>query len=317
MRKILIALAAFAALTTVAALPSGAGFAMGYVVTIAPTTGEAGTQVTFTPTDLCPTNWGGAGVSQPGDTLAAISLSPDPVDPSDFLADTVTDSEGDWSLDYTIPASSPAGDITFYAFCLYHLWPATDFAEGVPADYYVLAEYDPVTFTVTVPVTTTSTSTTSTSTTTTTAAPAPIVTVSPTTVFPGDTVAVNAAGFQPGSSVAITLESDPISLGSYVADSAGRIATNITIPADFPAGAHTLKLTGTSIAGSVLVLSTGITVASRVQATTTTVATVAPATTTLPQTGTSFTEPALIAGAALVLVGAGAVLVARRRSTSR
>ena len=67
---------------------------------------------------------------------------------------------------------------------------------------------------------------------------------------PATPIRLDAAGFKPGSDVVITLESDPVNLGTFVADSAGRIATSVVVPADFPAGNHTLKLTGTDIAGA-------------------------------------------------------------------
>jgi len=119
--------------------------------------------------------------------------------------------------------------------------------------------------------------------------------------------------------VVITLESDPVNLGTFVADSAGRIATNVVVPADFPVGLHSLKLTGTDIAGAVLVLSTGITVASRIQVAPTSATTAAPVASssgTLPRTGSSAPEPALLAGAGLVLLGSVALLAARRRRAS-
>jgi LPXTG-motif cell wall-anchored protein len=322
MRKVLIALGALVVAVAAAALPAGAGnIPMDHVFTISPITGETGTVVTFTATDFCPVltrTPTGASVNAVDDTTAAISRVADPSSPSDFLADTLADPDGDWSLDYTIPDTEPVGDITFYAFCLVDLGPPAQ-TEGataaIPTDYRVSAEYAPVVFTVAAPPAS-STTTTSTSTTTTTTAPAPTITANPTNVSPGDSIAVTATGFAPGSNVVITLESDPVNLGSYVADSAGRIATSIVVPADFPAGNHTIKLTGTSVAGAVLVLTTGITVASHIQTPTTTVATVVATTTSLPQTGSSFTEPALIAGGALVLVGAVAVLAARRRRSS-
>ena len=320
MRKVLIAVAAFVVVVAGAALPSGAGGFMEYVVTIDPTSGEAGTEVTFTPTDACPSINTGAVANAPGDYSAAVSRVQEPSSPSDFVADTLVDGDGDgdWELTYSVPSDEPEGEITFYAFCLYEQWPIDVIAEGttaaVPDDYVITAQYEPVVFTVTAPpVTTTTTSTIVTTTTTT--APAPAIVASPTNVFPGDTIAVNASGFKPGSDVVITLESDPVNLGTFVADSAGRIATNIVVPTDFPAGNHTIKLTGTDIGGAVLVLTTGITVGSRIQVVTTTAARAA-TTGTLPQTGSPVTEPALLIGGALVLAGAGALVAARRRRTS-
>lgn len=321
MRKPLMALLTLVVVLGAAVVPAGAGLAMDYVVTINPTTGVAGTDVTFTSQDACPNiNTLFAATNAPGDTYAAISLVPGPGE-ADFVADALAAGDGSWTLTYTVPASEPAGDITFYAFCLSESFPvfADGAASAVPADYFITASYLPVTFTVTVPPTTTTT-TTSTSTTSTTAPPpAPSLLASPLTVTQGGTIAVEASGFKPGSNVVITLESDPVNLGTFVADSAGRIATNVVVPADFPVGLHTLKLTGTDIAGAVLVLSTGITVASRIQVAPTSATTAAPVASssgTLPRTGSSAPEPALLAGAGLVLLGSVALLAARRRRAS-
>lgn len=321
MRKALLVLATFLAVFSTAAMPVEAGESMP-TFTIDPTSGEAGTVVTFTSQTPCPLQrTDSAVVNAPGDNHAAISRVAEPSS-GDFLADTLVDpSTGDWSLTYTIPGGEPAGDITFYAFCLYENYPviAEGAASAVPADSFITATYLPQTFTVTLPPATTTTTTTTTAPSTTTTAPAPSLLASPINVDQGGTIAVEASGFKPGSNVVITLESDPVNLGTFVADSAGRIATNVVVPADFPTGPHTLKLTGTDIAGAVLVLSTGITVASRIQVAPTSATTAAPAATssgTLPQTGSSATEPALLAGAGLVLLGSVALLAARRRRAS-
>jgi len=320
-RKPLVALLALVVVLGAAVVPAGAGIAMDYVVTINPTTGVAGTDVTFTSQDACPNvNTLFAATNAPGDSYAAISLVPEPGE-TDFVADTLTAGDGSWTLTYPVPANEPVGDITFYAFCLSESFPVADAAaSAVPTDYFITASYLPVTFMVTIPPTTTTT--TITPTTTTAPPPAPSLLASPVTVTQGGTIAVEASGFKPGSNVVITLESDPVNLGTFVADSAGRIATNVVVPADFPVGLHTLKLTGTDIGGAVLVLSTGITVASRIQVAPTSATTAAPVASssgTLPRTGSSATEPTLLAGASLVLLGSVALLAARRRraSTSR
>lgn len=314
MRKVLIALAASVVVIAAATLPASAGGPTMLVMTIDPTSGEVGTEITFTPTDACPSINTGAVANAPGDYYAAVSREEEPSSPSDFVADTLVDGDGLWELTYTVPTDEDETELTFYGFCLYEQWPDIEgTTAAVPDDYFITAEYAPVDFDVTAPpVTTTTTSTMVT--TTVTSPPAPTIVATPTSVFPGDTIAVNASGFKPGSNVVITLESDPVNLGTFVADSAGRIATNIVVPTDFPAGNHTIKLTGTDIGSAVLVLTTGITVGSRIQVVTTTAA---PATTgTLPQTGSPVTEPALLIGGALVLAGAGALVAARRRRSS-
>ncbi len=317
MRKSLFAAAAVVVTLASATLPAGAGTQMDPVVTISPTRGESGTVVTFTPTDLCPSDTDLRAANAPGDAHAAIAREPEPAE-DEFLADAPVDLDGDWTLDYTVPASEALGDVTFYAFCLREPYdrPAIDTA-AVSPDWIVETAYAPVVFTVT-PASTTTTTTTPSSTTSTARPPAPAILASPLTVFAGESIAVEASGFAPGSTVAITLESDPVNLGTFVADSAGRLAASVVVPTDFPAGAHTLKLTGTDIAGAVLVLSTGITVASRIQVAPTPApapAAPAPAATTRPQTGSPVAGPALAAGA-LMLAGAASVAVARRRRAS-
>jgi LPXTG-motif cell wall-anchored protein len=316
MRKVLIALAAFAAVATGAAIPAAAGGEMTYQVSIDPETGPPETVVTFTSEDGCPSqNTGDVVANAPGDSFGAISLDPEPSDASDFLADAAVDGEGQWEVQYTIPADAEPGEITFYSFCVVEDWPPDVETAAVPEDFYISAYYESSVFTVTEAPPVTSTTTTSTTQPTTTTTVAPKLVASPTTVAPGGTIAVSASGFKPGTNVVITLESDPVNLGTFVADSFGNIAANVRVPADFPAGPHTLKLTGTDIAGAVLVLSTGITVASQIQVTTTVAAAVTTFS-TLPATGTSFTTPALVVGGALVLLGAVAIVAARRRRAS-
>ena len=109
-----------------------------------------------------------------------------------------------------------------------------------------------------------------------------------------------------------------------VADSLGNASGTFTVPANFATGAHTVSLTGTSIAGAVQVLSAPVSIAAAIAAATTTVAptTLAPTTAAptvtigssgaLPVTGS---ESTTIAGYGLLLLGTGGALliVARRR----
>src|SRR5262245_43530800 len=63
------------------------------------------------------------------------------------------------------------------------------------------------------------------------------LTISDTTPSPGQTITIEGRTFAQGSSVTLTLFSDPVVLGSAVADAAGVIALQATIPADLPLGA--------------------------------------------------------------------------------
>lgn len=61
-----------------------------------------------------------------------------------------------------------------------------------------------------------------------------------TTVTPGDTVLVSGSGSLPGAGVAVELHSTPIALGSTMVAADGSFRLVVTIPANAPAGAHTL-----------------------------------------------------------------------------
>ncbi|PIF04443.1 MAG: hypothetical protein CSA63_00780 [Propionibacterium sp.] len=66
------------------------------------------------------------------------------------------------------------------------------------------------------------------------------------TANPGSKVDIEITGMAPGSKVSIVLRSDPITLGSLVADEDGRVVGTVTLPRDTPAGAHTLTAWGNS-----------------------------------------------------------------------
>ena len=61
---------------------------------------------------------------------------------------------------------------------------------------------------------------------------------------PGQRMQLVAEGFQPGESVAFYLHSDPVFLGTAVADASGVARLLADVPADTPAGAHTVVATG-------------------------------------------------------------------------
>jgi hypothetical protein len=111
----------------------------------------------------------------------------------------------------------------------------------------------------------------------------------------------NGSGFTSGETVVGILHSDPVVLGTVVADAAGNISFAFDIPAGVPLGTHTLVLTG---------LTSGL----WGQITVELVAAPAAAAPTLAATGA---EPgALLAGTwALLVAGAVLVLIARRTRT--
>lgn len=84
-------------------------------------------------------------------------------------------------------------------------------------------------------------------------------TTGPTTnLAPGSLVTISGGGFNPGATVALTIESDPVSLGSVTASATGAITATVTIPAGLEEGNHTIKATGESPTGT-LVLSQAVT----------------------------------------------------------
>jgi len=59
---------------------------------------------------------------------------------------------------------------------------------------------------------------------------------------------VSGAGFAPGS-VALSLQSDPVALGSATADAAGNFSTTVTLPSGL-SGAHTIVATQGTVTAS-------------------------------------------------------------------
>jgi LPXTG-motif cell wall-anchored protein len=141
---------------------------------------------------------------------------------------------------------------------------------------------------------------------------------SPNTVAQGGTFQLTSSGWAPNASLTGTLNSTPVSLGTFVADASGNVSQTITVPAGFAVGAHTVTLTGavTGVATAVTA-SVPITVVAADAATTPTTAasTTTVATGTLPVTGS---ETGGLVELGLVLVGTGAAVlgVSRRRRQS-
>ncbi|WP_035303374.1 hypothetical protein [Actinokineospora inagensis] len=64
-------------------------------------------------------------------------------------------------------------------------------------------------------------------------------------VAAGGSVSVNGSGFAADEQINVVLHSDPLFLAPAHADAAGAVAYTAKLPADVPAGAHTLEFTGT------------------------------------------------------------------------
>lgn len=84
------------------------------------------------------------------------------------------------------------------------------------------------------------------------------LTISDTTPTPGQTVSITAQTYT--GSVTITMNSEPVVLGSATADSSGVANLSATIPANAALGTHTLVATGTGADGAPLTLTLSFTV---------------------------------------------------------
>lgn len=145
----------------------------------------------------------------------------------------------------------------------------------------------------------------------------------------GEQVQIQGCGFRANSPVVLTMHSHTMNLGTVTANANGEFTLAFAVPADAEVGAHTITATGVNPAGAVRVQNLAFTVAAAQAATTTTVATnvagvaitnttiasgaVASSGSTLPRTGTNSTVPQVAGAIALVGIGAGLVLAARRR----
>jgi LPXTG-motif cell wall-anchored protein len=111
---------------------------------------------------------------------------------------------------------------------------------------------------------------------------------------PGQKFRVNFTGYTPGEVTSWVLHSTPRNLGTATADGSGVLSKALTIPSDVEPGDHTLRITR----GDGSVVSYPIRIAASKK---------------LAATGADVTVP-LALGGALVVAGAGALVVSRRRS---
>lgn len=126
---------------------------------------------------------------------------------------------------------------------------------------------------------------------------------------PGQEMELVATGFQPGETVAFYLHSEPVLLGTAVADADGVARLTVAVPADVPAGAHTVYATGgTSGRWAALPVELAVPVAAPVPAAATPTAAPTAADAALATTGaeggvlTTLAWTLLLAGAALVVL---------------
>ena len=141
---------------------------------------------------------------------------------------------------------------------------------------------------------------------------------------PGQQMELVAEGFQPGETVAFYLHSDPVFLGTAVADANGIARLMATVPGDVPTGAHTVYATGgTTGRWATLAVQLAVPAPTAVTPVSAPVA-AAPAAVTPAATGagelavTGSEGGALgLAAAFLVAVGGALVLVTRRVRATR
>jgi hypothetical protein len=131
--------------------------------------------------------------------------------------------------------------------------------------------------------------------------------LSASSVKAGDRITVSASGLKPDATYSVTLHSAPVDLGSGSAGSDGTLTLSGTIPADTPAGAHTITIADAADPGTTLA-SVPLTVEAAS-------ASVSAAPGSLASTG-SDSAPWTLGGIALLLLGA-AVLSAARLTRAR
>src|SRR6266540_733987 len=138
-------------------------------------------------------------------------------------------------------------------------------------------------------------------------APGPL-TISDSSVVPGQPVTVSGGGAEPGATVTITFASDPVVVATTTADETGAFAASFKVPASAKPGEHTVTaLSGGLVLGTVTV---------RILAVTTTT------TTTTENKNNNENQLAFTGlnvllkvgiGLGMILVGAALLLVIRRR----
>jgi hypothetical protein len=141
----------------------------------------------------------------------------------------------------------------------------------------------------------------------------------------GSVLALHGYGYLPRSMVSVVVYSAPVVLTSVEVDGTGSFFTDVTLPADLPAGEHTLVATGVDPDGATRTLTRAFTVAAPAAAPATVVpvaavpappvpAAAVPASGGLAYTG-AYVGAMAIGGAGVLVLGVVLVFLGRRRRT--
>lgn len=129
------------------------------------------------------------------------------------------------------------------------------------------------------------------------------------TATPGGSITISGACYAANADIEISVGGTVVK--TVKADAEGRFSTSVTIPAN-ASGSVVIRASGLTPDGATCVLSTTVTVSAAG-------ATASPASnsgTRLPVTGTEVTPGFVITAVVLLAVGAGMVLIAKRRRTT-
>jgi LPXTG-motif cell wall-anchored protein len=137
--------------------------------------------------------------------------------------------------------------------------------------------------------------------------PSGALTLSETTVDPGQALTATGRGFRALGSVDMAFESSPVALGTFQADASGVVTARVTVPSNATPGTHQIAATGPAPDNATLVLRATLTVRAAGDP--------GAATNSAPlvRTGSSSVIPLTTAGIVLVFVGATVWFLARRR----
>jgi hypothetical protein len=152
------------------------------------------------------------------------------------------------------------------------------------------------------------------------------VSVSSRELTAGSVVETHGGGYLPRSTVTVVVYSAPVVLTSVEVDGTGTFWAEVTLPADLPAGEHTLVATGVDTDGETRVLTRAVTVAGPAAAPATVVpaaavpvaavpAAPAPSSGGLAHTG-AYVGVMAVGGVLTLVVGVALVLIGRRRRTT-
>ncbi len=151
--------------------------------------------------------------------------------------------------------------------------------------------------------------------------PAPSISTGGTTTFTvGDSVPLRAEGLPAATEYSIVLHSDPVVLGTVTTDADGAFAISVVIPAETPAGAHTIAVEssdGTAVVSLAITVSADGTVVVDPVDTTTAVTTGAAVNTGGTVSGTSALPWIGLSAVGVVALGSVAFIAYRRRVTQQ